>query len=246
MTDISINRGSTAEFRIGAVLRQAWSVFARAPGSLFLLSAIPFLPSIYGALTGFQVAPEQFLWVILPRIAWQILLSFLIQMIITYAAFQELRGQRFSLGGSVAKAVPRLVPALGASIAATILVFLGMILLVIPGLIVAAALYVAIPVCVVERAGPIDSLRRSRELTQGFRGKIFGLLLIVGIAAFAAGYLVRLILLSITGPLVTILAGIAVQMVATAFGAVLVAIIYYRLRVIKDGIDLDKIASVFD
>jgi hypothetical protein len=36
------------------------------------------------------------------------------------------------------------------------------------------------------------------------------------------------------------------QGVAGGFGAVLVAVAYYYLRVAKEGVDVDQIASVFD
>jgi hypothetical protein len=37
-----------------------------------------------------------------------------------------------------------------------------------------------------------------------------------------------------------------IQLYATAFGSVLVALVYYCLRSIKEGIDIDRIADVFD
>ena len=36
------------------------------------------------------------------------------------------------------------------------------------------------------------------------------------------------------------------QVVTTAFGAVLSAVIYHDLRVAKEGIDISKLSSVFD
>lgn len=36
------------------------------------------------------------------------------------------------------------------------------------------------------------------------------------------------------------------QVISTAFGAVLSAVIYHDLRMAKEGIDLDTLASVFD
>jgi hypothetical protein len=36
------------------------------------------------------------------------------------------------------------------------------------------------------------------------------------------------------------------QVVTTAFGAVLVAVVYHDLRAAKEGIDIDNLANVFD
>jgi hypothetical protein len=247
MANISTTSGGTAELRIGTALSQATSVLMRAPGSFLLLSVIPFIPAIVVTLGGVRpTSLSQVYWTIGIMLVLQILLTFMIQTVIIYGAFQELRGQRFSLGEAMDKGLPRFVPALGASIVTTFLVMLGLIALIIPGIIVAAALYVVIPACVVERAGPIESLSRSAKLTKGFRGKIFGLLLIVTIIGGVLGYLVKLILSQIGGALVGAIGEFAAQTAATAFGAVLVVIIYYTLRMIKEGVDIDKIASVFD
>ena len=42
------------------------------------------------------------------------------------------------------------------------------------------------------------------------------------------------------------IASFVAQAVFGAFNAVLVGVFYYQLRVAKDGVDVDKIASVFD
>ncbi len=45
-------------------------------------------------------------------------------------------------------------------------------------------LYVAVPVCVIEKQGVIASLSRSRALTKGYRWQIFGLFLLVMVIGF--------------------------------------------------------------
>jgi len=251
MTDLTINAPSGAGLRIGLALSQTWSVLTRAPGRFLLLSIVPFLPALFTIFNSATITRGQFsqttFWTkFAVSLLLQLFLTFLAQAVIVYAAFQELRGQGFTLGDAVKKGLSQFMSVLGVSLLATILTFLGMIALIIPGIIVAVALYVAVPACVVERLGPVPSLRRSARLTKGFRGRIFGLLLIVTIAAGAVGYLIKLVLVQMGGILIGALGQIGVQAIATAFGTILVAIIYYNLRVIREGIDIDKIASVFD
>jgi len=50
----------------------------------------------------------------------------------------------------------------------------------------------------------------------------------------------------VVGEIGSKIVGFAVQAVFGAFIAVLAAVLYYQLRVAKEGIDLAKIASVFE
>ncbi len=50
----------------------------------------------------------------------------------------------------------------------------------VPGMIAALMFYVAIPVSVIEGPGISESLRRSREMTDGYKKTIFLALIVVG------------------------------------------------------------------
>ena len=114
---------------------------------------------------------------------------------------------------------------------------------VVPGIIVACMLYVAVPVCVIEKAGVFESLNRSGELTRGYRWQIFALwALVTVIAGIAQIVLSWFVGVTLWGKLLTF----GWQVFAAAFGAVLVAVIYHDLRVTKEGIDIDSLANVFD
>jgi hypothetical protein len=104
--------------------------------------------------------------------------------------------------------------------------------------------FVAAPVCIAERAGIGASLRRSRFLTKGHRWQIFGaFLLILILGLIAAGVIFEAI--SMFGSIARIVQN-AVQAIFATFNAVLAGVFYYQLRVAKEGVDLAKIASVFD
>ena len=49
--------------------------------------------------------------------------------------------------------------------------------LIVPAFIAATMIFVATPVCVVERLGPFKSLRRSAALTKGCRWRVFGMMI---------------------------------------------------------------------
>ena len=128
----------------------------------------------------------------------------------------------------------------------TLGMMLGMLLLIVPGLILMTMWYVAVPACVVEGTGPVRSLGRSRELTAGYRWKMFGLILLVIVISVIGSMVVTLPAVFLAG----IWGQLAVQLVwaglSGGFGSVLIAVAYYYLRVAKEGVDVDQIASVFD
>jgi hypothetical protein len=130
-----------------------------------------------------------------------------------------------------------------------LLVGLGLILLVVPGAILACALAAAIPAAVVERPGVLGALKRSFALTKGKRSAIFAIFLVLSVIAFGVSifgsYLLPALLASISP-----LAGVALGLVVNAaFGTLLwiaPAVIYHDLRVEKEGVATAELAAVFE
>jgi hypothetical protein len=113
---------------------------------------------------------------------------------VIYRIFQQIQGKPGGFGDSLRFGVRRMGAILLIDFLTRILTFLGGLAFIVPGVIVATALFVAAPVAVAEGRGVIDSLRRSADLTRGSRWGIFGLMimpaaLMVGLnlAALLAG-----------------------------------------------------------
>jgi hypothetical protein len=97
---------------------------------------------------------------------------------------------------------------------------------------------------VVERPGPVASLKRSVELTKGNRWRILGI--IVLLIAISIGITIISVIFMFLGP---VIGGIVQGLLNAALGvfsAVLIAVGYYRLRAAKEGVDIADIAKVFD
>ena len=139
------------------------------------------------------------------------------------------------------------VVAIGGALLGTI----GTVIFSIAGLIGATFLYViwiaAVPSIVVEKQG-VSSLARSMELTSGYRWQclgsivimflsILGLSLVLGIVqvAFAA------ILGEIGGGIISLLS----SGLALALTGIFIALIYARLREIKEGTSVESLAEIF-
>jgi hypothetical protein len=256
------------EFRLGHVFASAWDLFVANFSKFFPITLVVGLPNLLvdslpaqstgaagwdgvGALVGF-------------------VLNMVAQAMILYIAFQYLRGQPASLADAAQKGVARLFPILGTGIlfvlgawvvpllSAMVLgaalirasfrvgVFLASIgmMIVLAGLLTTRWV-VAIPVCVLERLGPIASLVRSAALTKGHRWTIFGILLILLVTIMVVGA-VNMVCLSVGGRIFGSLANVLVLAVWAAYFNSVWAMLYHDLRVAKEGVDVDQIAAVFD
>ncbi len=234
-TDFRIGRAMSRGFEVlfgNFIIFIAISAIAAAPLFVYTLAE----PGTGGARS----------WGAIAGLLLHFVLSALCQAMIVFATFQALRGRPVRAGESMARGLQRLVPVLLTSILTGIIVALGTLLLVIPGIIASVILCVAIPACVVERLGPIESIERSSFLSRGYRWPIFGAFLAIGIVGLVANAL----MVGLTKGTDTLWVFPAVSFLwntlVTAYQTVLVAIMYHDLRVVKDGIDLEHIASVFD
>lgn len=165
---------------------------------------------------------------------------------ITYGVFQQLRGQRASFGQCLAIGFRRMFPVLLVALCVGLAVALGFIALIVPGLILMTMYWVAIPVAVVERVGVNGSTTRSGFLTKGSRWKILGLALLLGLVQVGVGATVGFVAGMTQSMLVLTAAVIVISVVGTAWQASAQAVSYYVLRSMKEMIDVDQIASVFD
>jgi hypothetical protein len=159
--------------------------------SLSFLGAYPLIVAIAAALALpseiiLEMYPFGDTW---PGLLSRIAVVSLLQIIfVGPAAAALVHAVAMSEGGERPEAVTFLSSAwtLGAAaialrLVAEVAVSLGLLLLIIPGILLALAWYVAMPVLALEGKGPVDALKRSAELTRGRRGRLFGIAFVVGV-----------------------------------------------------------------
>lgn len=128
-----------------------------------------------------------------------------------------------------------------------IIVVLLLLATVVPMFLFVLSTYAAVPACAVEKLGPVNSLRRSRQLCIGFRGQIFGLLFVMGIINYTIGMVAQAPFAVSQDFAMTFYAQSVLGVIATSpLSAILIALIYVELRAVKEGVDPDGILSVFD
>lgn len=251
----------TVQFSIGRVIGDSFGVYARNFVSFTALALVIGLLDLLFALFVANPSTVQMDPAMMQPDYGIVLMSALITMIvgaltqaaIIYGTFQDIRGQKASIGDCIARGLSAIVPVIVGSILLALGVGIGMLLLIIPGIILALMWWVYVPAIVVESKGIIGAFGRSRELTSGRRWHILGLLVIIVILSILVGFVVQLIsgivLMNATDgggwTLFTLLQYLFMSLV-TAFNAVLVAVGYYYLRAEKEGVDVNEIARIFD
>jgi hypothetical protein len=231
----------TPAIRVGDVLSKSWSLFVGRWAPFVGLALIAFAPQFL-----FSVLIPKSGGVAIIGSILQIACTSLADAAIIYGVVQVLRGRDFTFGNSLQFGFARLGPVVGLSLVVGILAGLGAILLLVPGFIVMTMYAVAIPVCVAEQLGVFASMSRSAFLTKGNRWRIFGIVILVGLATMLVAGLVGFVIALVGGVRVVDIALYPIEAIAGAFNAVMVGVLYYQLRVAKEGVDIEKIAAVFD
>ncbi len=129
--------------------------------------------------------------------------------------------------------------------AAGLVTMLALLALIIPGIIVACGYSVTVQVVVLETLpSPTDSLGRSWALTKGFKGKAFGLflvmLLVFFLVLFGVGILIGIA--EAAFPVLAIPAEILLAALMLFFyplSSCVLTLFYYDLRVRKEALDLE-------
>lgn len=117
----------------------------------------------------------------------------------------------------------------------SLLVFLGSLLLIIPGIYLAVAFSMTPAVVMLEERAGWAALRRSRDLVRGYWWKTLGLLLVsllIPVAVFVAAMAAVVLFLggSNTGQLILVALLLLLTVAAPCFAAVVQVLLYYDLR----------------
>jgi uncharacterized membrane protein len=251
---------SGATFTIGGAFGRAFEVLRGAFGRFAILALIAMAPTLVSSyyVSTLLISPPTPAavfanfrpLVIGGTVSWIFML--VAQVSICYGAYQEMRGQPFSIGQSFSAGLKRVVPAFFVMVVMSFLIGLGFMLVVVPGIMVICLTYVAVPVCVVEQPGITASISRSRALTKGYRWQIFGLLVIAFLVSAIVSAIGRGVLgggFSLTATEITVpalLFNFVWTALLTAFTSILAMVVYHQLRVVKEGVDIQAIAGVFD
>jgi hypothetical protein len=242
--------GAVPDFSPGAVLRRSLALWGRnfatfAAVVIAVQSPAIALSAVWEMASGGSVEPTRALWLV------STLLGFIATGAVTAGALRGVRGERARAGEMFQVGFRRIWMVLSVSVVAQVAVTLGLVLLVVPGLAVAAGLWVAVPAAVTERwEGTSDALTRSWELTKGRRWKVLAVALVAVVIALGGALVVSFALdeIAASGASRPLMAALDQAATAIAFGfvAVCAAVSYHDLRVAREGPDFEQLAAVFE
>lgn len=236
----------TREFTVGSVLSRTLDMFKQKFGLYYGLAIIAqIVPLIFLIIVMF-IAPNSIALLLLAMLL-MVIFGLVMQGAVVYAVYQSLRNDVVSIGDAISKAMSNIVPLFLIAIVCGIAIGIGFMILVIPGLIIMTMVAVVIPVCMAERLGTMDAIKRSTDLTKGYRLKVFALLLIVLVAsAIINGIINGIVGAIVPNVIVVSVVSVAIGAVPMAFGYIMASVMYYDLRAVKEGISVDALADVFE
>jgi hypothetical protein len=262
MTD-TFNPTQKPPLGVGAIISNSFSILFGNFGKVFLLGFIGAFAGfiVNAALLGFGFATGAADPLADPDTIWiKIILSTIINMVVyglvtallIQLAYDAKLGRSNSFSTYFKTALPAIFPIVILSFVVAILSGIGFLALLIGALWVYAVFYVMAPVAVIERGG-FGSLGRSAALTKEYRWPIVGLFILVallsGIIQYIGSFVTASLGLITGGTIGQFIAGLGLSMVAGlayALGGIAIALVYARLREIKEGVDVDQIAAVFE
>src|SRR3989454_9729270 len=209
-------------FAVVGVIVQVVTTLAR---QAFLVPTLPVNPTSQQASSWFSELFGALVLLIIVIFFVNIVFSTIAQGSAIKLASEQIKKGQVDFGASIRFAVSRILSIWALSIVVGIIVVLGFIALIVPGVILAIMFSLALPVLLIENKGVTESMGRSRQLVSHRWGKTFGTFLVLGIIVLIA----TLIFSAITAPLGII--GPVVNGILSAFYQplfpILMAVYYY-------------------
>lgn len=249
--------GGAGQLGVGEILGAAFDLYRKQAANLWTIVALILLPAQVlvwiidrVSLTGITVARSGTIYTsgstVLPALA-VVVIGFLAG-VLTIGALSKCLVDAYTehptdWRHSLAFAGNRLGPLLVLAILSGVLLAIGYILLIIPGIYLTVTWSVATPALIFEGIGGVAALKRSYELVKGRWWVTFGALLAGLVAVIAASFIITLILggIASSGSVDVILTLGAISRFISALLtypllAAIAAVIYVDLRARKEGV----------
>ena len=247
---------------VGEILDTSFGLYRRyfAPLAMIVIvvSAVPTVIELYLQASGGMVAHPV---VGILNGFLNITLSAIGTAAAVFVVSDSYLGREVGAREALHRALPYVWRIIGLSVLTTLVVGMGFLLLLIPGLIFLSALMVSTQALVLEPdLTAVQAMNRSWQLTKGYRLKTLALIVVTGflvaipstaggiisaLLAPGAGVLADPAAMPLGWYLVVSIAAIA-QMLLYPLMYAVVTVLYYDLRVRKEGFDLDILAQALE
>jgi hypothetical protein len=182
--------------------------------------------------------PDSGIFALLARIGGGVFESMASAAVIAVVS-ERYMGREVTAGEALQKVWSRIGTIFATSFIYGMIVFVGLVLLIVPGFYFACKYFAMMPAVVIEGLDSSSSQKRSSTLTQGSKWRVLGLIVVAWIIYFVllaivAG-IVETTMRGMTGIVATRLLVVPIY----PFLGILVTLLYYDLRIRNEGLDLD-------
>lgn len=246
----------------GGIIGESFSIFFSKFGKVLALAFLPTLAGlvISGMLSGWGTAlgledPDFTSGGSVAGFIMGIVISMgfygLTIALLVLLAYDAKQGRSRPLGEYFAPALRSIVPIVVLAFVVGILAAIGFVALVIPGIWIYAVFAVVYPAVAIEGVG-FGGMKRSAALTKGYRWPIAGVIIVIGICSFVLNFAAGFggaMLFGIMGDgmiAVSLIVNSLIYAITYGLSGISIALIYARLREIKEGVSVSDLAAVFD
>ena len=258
MTEIAF---APAKLPVFATFRKAFQVSLKSGGRILLFSllflavyfAAALIVGLLAALVGIVVAERLnldpgspgfilgILAVAVPGFLAILVVAFRFSFGLTRLADAACDGRTLKFADILRNPRPNLLLYIALSLALGLMIGLGLLAFIVPGVMVIMAFGLAPFAMILEDKGLRDSLTRSRELTKGNRWRFFAIYLLINLTflpfSLGSNLVAQRLQASgnVQGSILVSLSTIVVSLLVSIFLMVLYVVVFRELRALKDG-----------
>lgn len=240
---------------VGEILDQSLKIYRRSFGPMVMIAllanVVPVALGVYVVTSG-GIEANPILWGL--NLFFSVVMGALATAATVFLVSESYLGRQIGAGEAILRAAKFIWPLIVLSIGVGLAVMLGVLALIVGAFVVACGLAVSTQALVLEDLTASEAMSRSWSLTKGFRMKILGLAILVGILivipSVVIGYFTtptRADMANLEALRRKLLVARVIQQIITVilypllYTALTVA--YYDLRIRKEGFDLELLES---
>jgi hypothetical protein len=227
---------------VGDIIRNTFAIYGKGFVVIFLSYFLPLLP--FGICANEAAAAQAMglYWLI---VLCSLPVSLAATSAITISVSDICLGNAPSLARAYKKVFGVMWKLLATNILQVVIIFIGIMLLVVPGIIAMVWLIFTPSVVILEGLGGFTALKRSKDLARGYNWRNFGVFLLMLTILFVIGFVLGAIfgLLLPSAPHAFRIFQAAVNLVSGTITLTMIVLLYYDLRARKEAYDPAALAE---
>ena len=165
---------------------------------------------------------------------------------ISYAASERYLGRNITANAAISAALARALPLSFGVLGRWLIIVVGLVLLIVPGIYAFIFSFAMTPAIILEKRGVNAAWLRSRELVRGMKAHVFGALAIAYLVFFVifvtVGFMLGAMIFGENESALQVLQN-GVQIVVSPFVVCTEMLLFYDLRIRKEGFDIEHMAA---